>query len=72
MFLLPTVPAICHWMVTISSAVPLLWLWFQPAQSSPYEDLGIICIALVFLYLLFQAAKQGRRLYLTLKNRAEV
>jgi len=69
MFLLAA-PAAWTWVANISTS--LLVVWGLTPENNSYEDLGIVCIALVFSYLLFQAGKQGCRLYMALKNRAEV
>lgn len=48
------------WLATIGSTL-FMFLGMNPEpKPDPYADLGIICIALVFLYLIYQTIKHVR------------
>jgi len=70
MFLLAAAPSAWVWVTNISTG--LLLAWGLAPEENPYEDTGFVCIALVSVYLIFQAAKQSRRLYVAIKTMKEV
>ncbi|MDQ6951331.1 MAG: hypothetical protein Q9M26_06680 [Mariprofundales bacterium] len=59
-----------QWIANIGSSV-LLTLALSP-EPDPYANLGMVCIALVLVYALYQLFVQVRRLIIVLRKQREV
>jgi len=58
------------WVINIGSSL-LVFVGMQ-SEPNPYENIGYVCIALVFLYVVAQTFRQSRRLMTAIKTRKEV
>jgi|GEM_PF-6368864 len=63
-------PVAWSWVTNISTS--LLIVWGLTPEKDPYEDIGIVAIGLVFVFLVYQAIKLGRKFYATMKIMKEV